>query len=54
MNSYQTDVKPDLPQAEVASAPGQAAYGARVLSPEEIEVVAGGPEGTVGSGMNPP
>jgi hypothetical protein len=54
MNTFQDDVNLDLPQMEAAAAPSQAMHGVRALSPMEIKAVAGGPEGSVGSGMNPP
>jgi hypothetical protein len=54
MNALQDDIKPALPKTEAATSPSQAIRGVRVLSPQEINAVAGGPEGSVGTGINPP
>jgi hypothetical protein len=54
MKAIPNDVKQDLAQTEATDATKLAIHGARVLSLQEIKAVAGGPEGTVGTGMSPP
>jgi hypothetical protein len=54
MNALQDTVQIDLPQAVTAEVTSHAMHGPRLLLPQEIEAVAGGPEASVGSGINPP
>jgi hypothetical protein len=48
------DVQDNLPKAEVADGALLVSRVMRTLSQQEIKAVAGGPEGSVGSGMSPP
>lgn len=54
MSALQDSSQNDLPKAETAEAASHAVRGLRQMSPQEIEAVAGGPEASVGSGINPP
>jgi hypothetical protein len=54
MPVIQNDVQNCAPQAIVPDAASQATRAVRLLSPQEIKSVAGGPEGSVGTGLGPP
>jgi hypothetical protein len=54
MNVAQDNMQQDLPLVQDTDAASQATRGMRALSLHEIKAVAGGPEGSVGTGLNPP
>jgi hypothetical protein len=54
MNVRQIAGPHDSPQIVGKEQAIQVAHGMRALSPQDIKAVAGGPEGSVGSGLNPP
>lgn len=53
MTILPNDVTSTLPHSKEIAPASQALHPMRVLEPQEINAVAGGPESSVGTGLNP-